>query len=109
MSKPDSERRKHKRHKLEFPVVLQDAGGKHTLRAKAVNISDGGALVKPTAPANGLDGDVSVNLRIPRQTPNTFMFEDFFVNARVVRNHPHANGEAIAIQFVKPLLLDLEM
>ncbi|HUU21719.1 MAG TPA: hypothetical protein VM389_04205, partial [Phycisphaerae bacterium] len=60
----------------------------------------------PLEPGDG----VHVNLRIPRQTANTFMYEDFFSRAEVVRLEGDAGrAPAMGMKFPRPLELSLEV
>jgi len=98
-----SERRKHARHALTCPVVIADADGKELFQGRTVNVSDGGMLLPagddPLTPGDG----VYVNLRVPRRTANTFMYEEFSSPAEVVRLQP----AAVAVKFPRPLELGL--
>lgn len=109
--KAEMERRAYKRHELACPVVVNDAAGHELFRARTVNVSDGGALLE--APAGLSVGEqVHANLRVPRQTPNSFMYEDFFFGARVIRLDPpphRPDRPRLALQFVQPGALELEV
>jgi hypothetical protein len=60
-------------------------------------------------PEDGVPDEVRLHLSIPRSTPNTFMLEDFATAARILRSEPLADGDGagIAIQFARPLTLNL--
>jgi c-di-GMP-binding flagellar brake protein YcgR len=103
-----SERRQHQRFDVpcRLRVELPDGGD---LRARAVNISNGGAyFVADLAPTVGQQ--VQVRLGVPRDTANTFFLEQFAAAANVVRHDPprrDGEGVGIALRFEKTLPLDL--
>ena len=108
MSQVDIDRRVNKRFDLPCPVIVIDGEGRELLRGRTTNVSDGGALL-PAARLLPLGQDVHANLRVPRRTSNTFMYEDFFAAARVVRHQADAPGSpALAIQFTQPVRLQLD-
>jgi c-di-GMP-binding flagellar brake protein YcgR len=111
MTETVKERRAHKRFNLTCPVVVCDSSGRELLRTRTLNISDGGALVTSAEASAMPPGQaLHANLRVPRTTPNTFMYEDFFSAARVAR-HDRLAGDMIgvALQFPRPLTLELEV
>ena len=111
MDKPGKERRKHRRYRIPCPVALLDAAGDILANSRTLNISDGGALVTSAEASAMPPGQaLHANLRVPRTTPNTFMYEDFFSAARVAR-HDRLAGDMIgvALQFPRPLTLELEV
>lgn len=70
-----AERRQHQRFDVPCRLRLELPDG-HGLRARAINVSDGGAyFVAERVPAVGQE--VSVRLGIPRDTANTFFLEQF--------------------------------
>ncbi len=123
MTQPGRERRAHPRYDLTCPAVLADRRGRELLRARTLNVSDGGTLLAPLDEAVGTGREVSkrrpvaawsrrrlrLKLRVPRFTENTFMYEDFVAEARVVRLQPIQQGQAVALAFSAPLTLGLEV
>ncbi|KKL19156.1 hypothetical protein LCGC14_2468310 [marine sediment metagenome] len=110
MSDQVKESRVHDRHELACPVVVVDADGRELFRAKTVNVSDGGVLLEPTGDVLPAGHSVHLNIRIPRETLNTFMYEDFFSQASVVRCQSGEDGPfSIAMKFNDPLKLDLDV
>ena len=111
MTRSPRERRAYRRFDLACPVVVTDSEGNELLKTKTLNLSDGGALL--TAPAKetiGLGQYVHVNVRLPRSTANTFMFENVSSDASILRHEPmkdHASV-ATAMKFTKPMKLGLE-
>lgn len=107
------ERRRHERFDLSCPLVVTDADGRELLRARTVNVSDGGALLAPVAGAPAKGAKVRVLLRVPRTTPNTFMYEEFETAAAVVRLDGPADAKgdpaapAAAVKFARPMSLEL--
>ena len=105
----NQDRRVHKRHELACPIVLSDAAGRELLRARTLNVSDGGALVAAEALADLPPGaQAQMLLRIPRTTPNTHLFEKISAAVSVLR-HQQRPSPALAVQFAQPLDLDLEV
>jgi len=105
------ERRKHKRQELACPMAMSDRAGQCVARGRTANISDGGALVPIVSGDTPGEGQVvEVRFSVPRSTPNTFLYEEFTSPARVVRRKRRSRSRpaCIAIQFHKPLELDLE-
>jgi hypothetical protein len=111
MTRPRTERRAHRRFDIACPTTIIDENGRELFRAKTANLSDGGALLQPDVHAMEPGQGVHLNLRVPRQTPNTFMYEDFFSGARVIRLQPTGDGSgtATAVMFAQPLKLELEV
>ena len=107
MTYPGRERRKHIRHDLVCPVVVVDADGKELFQSRTVNVSDGGMLLRVGKPL-GVGEGVHVSVRIPRQTANTFMYEDFFSGAEVVRRQGDGGAGTMAMKFPRPLELSLQ-
>lgn len=110
-----SERRAHRRFQVVCPIVLCDARGREVAASRTVDVSDGGALLavraapRGEAQALGVGGQVMhVTLRVPRQTPNTLMFQDFTTQARLVRAQRLGGDMRFAIQFAAPLALELD-
>ena len=115
----DKERRQWRRFAVACPAVITDARGQELLRTRTANISDGGALLAdasaaaaeiPADPAVPIGQKVHLHLRLPRQTPNTFMYEEFTTAAAVVRHHrpEGAEGPAVAVKFEAAADLQLE-
>jgi hypothetical protein len=112
MAAPKRERRKHKRHELECPVRLGRPGGKPAGKSRTINVSDGGTLLPAPEGFDPAVGQrVTVHISIPRQTPNTFMLEEFQTPASVVRADPPKRGgpPQVALKFDSPLDLGLEV
>ncbi len=106
----ESERRRHKRHGLACPTTLVVQGGKH-VKAKTTNISDSGACIEISPQDSAaVEGHLSIQLALPRKTANTYMLEDFISSATVVRRiRGDKQKVGLAIQFVSPLKLDIEV
>ena len=119
-----TERRKFQRFELACPVVLyRDAGKTQSawVRSRSDNISNGGCFVTVMQTAdiepNSL---IRLDLKIPRQTPNTYMLEPHQIDAYIVRVEPgrdtissvSANEKltelGLALKFAEPLELSLE-
>ena len=112
MGNRNTERRHHERHDLACPVEIHDSEGRLLARTRTVNISDGGALLSvPVDQAGSLDGQVSLDLRVPRTTPNTYMLEKFSTRARILRNQPivEKGFAGLALQFFEPVKLELKV
>ena len=103
-----AERRQHQRFDVPCRLRLELPDG-NGLRARAVNVSDGGAyFVAGRVPAVGQE--VGVRLCVPRDTANTFFLEQFAARAKVVRHdapHEKGDGVGVALRFEKSLSLDL--
>ena len=108
MTRPPNERRAHKRLELACPVVVTDGAGNELVRARTLNVSDGGSLLAPASKGAKPGQAVRVELRLPRSTENTFMYEQFRAGARVVRRQGAEGGQAVAVAFDRPLALELE-
>jgi len=112
MSRPKRERRAHKRYPISCPIVVADQQGNELFQSKTINISDGGALfpvpIERTIP---LGKSIRLDIRIPRSTPNTFMYEEITSDAQIVRHQPmvDVSQAAAAVKFSKPLNLSLEV
>ncbi|MCJ7545044.1 MAG: PilZ domain-containing protein [Phycisphaerae bacterium] len=106
-----AERRRHKRFAVPCPVRLSQ-GDAAEATGKTANVSDGGMLVPlPPQMLPACGNVVDVLLRVPRQTPNTYMLEEFVSRARVVRYDALADreGAGAALEFVHPMELGLEV
>jgi hypothetical protein len=106
------ERRIHRRWELTCPVTVLNDAGKVLFKTRAVNISDGGAYCTvgvDDLPANSLPPKLGIRFSVPRSTRNSFMFEEFQSEARVIRTEPlvDAAQAGMAIQFLQPVSLDL--
>ncbi len=108
MPRRRKERRRHARFELPCPVTVADAGGTVLLQTRTLNVSDGGALLRPARKAIDLGANISVLLRVPRSTPNTFLYEEVASGARVVRHQRVAGATGLAVAFTQPLRLELE-
>ncbi len=111
MGEPGRERRSHRRYELTCPVVVVDADGQELFHTDTVDVSDGGLRLRPVEKVLPPGQTVHVNLRVPRQTPNSFMYEEFFSQASVVRCQYVAEGtkSSMALRFTRPLKLELEV
>ena len=87
-----TERRKFPRTELSCPVevVLGVAPqGSVPVHSRTDNISNGGCHLTLVSPPSLSPGDmVNLNLKIPRQTPNTYLLESLRKQARIVRIEP---------------------
>ena len=111
MAKSVAERRKHKRHRISCPLVIQRTGEKEALKGKTVDISDGGAMLAiPIKIIPRVSERVTVLLAVPRSTANTYMVEEVALEARVVRHQPMENNAVVgvALQFTSVQELGLE-
>ena len=104
-----TERRKYARFPIPCRLRIETPAGA-LLRARAVNVSDGGAYFV-TDEVLEVGAKVRVRLSVPRDTANTFFLEQFAAEARVLRRDPPAEGEVgiagVALEFEKTLPLDL--
>ncbi len=112
MRRVRDERRQHKRHELRCPVVVRGDDGEPLAETATVNISDGGVFVTvpiDSVPARGCP--VRLDLRIPRQTTNTYMLEDVTRRATVVRHTAlKDDGHAgVAVEFERDEPLQIEV
>jgi c-di-GMP-binding flagellar brake protein YcgR len=105
-----NERRAHKRFRVTCPVVVTGGDGRELLRGRTLNLSDGGVLLAGGDAAMPVGQTVQAAFRVPRQTANTFLYEDVSSPARVVRHEgaTKGSGSAVAFQFSRPLQLELE-
>jgi hypothetical protein len=112
MPAPKRERRKHKRHKLECPVRLHRPDDKPAGKSRTIDVSDSGALLPAPEGFDPVLGQrVTVHISVPRQTPNTFLLEEFEAPASVVRAERPQGGAPpqVALKFDSPLDLGLEV
>ncbi len=103
-----AERRRHRRFDVVCRLCIEAPGGTE-LRARTVNVSDGGAYFL-TDEGIEVGHEVRVRLTVPRDTANTFFLEQFAAQAQVVRRDPPGGGEkasGVALKFQKVLALDL--
>ena len=112
MAREGSNRRRHKRTALNCPVTVCDRGGQALAGGDSLNISDGGMLLSirvEDLPA--LRTAVNVAFSVPRETPNTFMLEDFASPATVIRHGALVDEAraAVALRFGRPVSLALEV
>lgn len=112
MRRVRDERRQHRRHELRCPAVVRGEDGEPLAETATVNISDGGAFVTvpiSSVPQRGCS--VQLDLRIPRQTTNTYMLEDVTRQATVVRHTAlKDDGHAgVAMEFERGDPLDIEI
>jgi len=112
MTTPISERRSHIRVEMPCPVSLTCPGGKDLPDARVENVSDGGLFaVAPIEALPQFGSELDVKLRLPRSTPNSFMYEEVRCKATVTRHQPLVGGNqtaGIALRFTKPMDLMLE-
>jgi c-di-GMP-binding flagellar brake protein YcgR len=112
MSGRTAERRENPRTDLRCAVSLYNRAGKLIVRAKTVNISDGGMLVSiPVRALPKLEDHADATLSVPRSTPTTHMLEDFACPVRVVRHQPMVDERfaGVALAFDEPQELSLEV
>ena len=105
------ERRRHKRFVVRCPITLSTQDGEVLCRTRTGNISDGGTyLALPPEVLPSVGTWLSLRLSVPRDTPNTYMLEEFRSPARVVRHQPlkERGLTGLALQFAKPLDMILE-
>lgn len=125
---PDQDRRRHVRKSLDCPIVVYTpTGRRELLRSRTDNLSNGGCYVTIEKniesrwvwlPQQPDESPLVLELRIPRQTPNTYMLEPVRSAARIVRiekpplNQPLSSAGVaelgLALQFKNPLELQLE-
>jgi len=111
MTRLPRERRACRRFDLTCSVVVTDSVGNELLKTRTLNLSDGGVLltapIKQTIP---LGQYVHVDMRLPRSTENTFMFENISAEAGIIRHEPMIEHSSIAtaLTFTKPMKLGLE-
>lgn len=111
MTPSPDERRAYRRVDLACPVVVTDTAGNELLRAKTLNLSDGGVLLTtPVEDAIPLGQPVHIDVHLKRSTANTFMFENVSTDVNILRHeamqdHSHV---ATAMKFAKPIKLGLE-
>jgi len=119
-----SERRKFQRYELACPVALYFdalAAPEAQARSRTDNISDGGCYVTVAQTADMEYGSVvRLDLKVPRQTPNTYLLEPFHTDAYIVRIDPgkdvktnistgkETTERGLALKFTHPLELSLE-
>ena len=108
MAENELDRRVSRRLDLTCPITVTDSAGKVLLKTRTLNVSDGGALLEPQDVSIEIGQPVSVDLRLPRSTANTFMYEDVSSPAQIVRSQQAAGLESYALMFIEPLKLDLE-
>ena len=102
--------RRFKRAELSCPVKLSQWPEREPYTE---NISDGGCLMIIANHQEVSPGvELNLELSIPRQTPNSQMWERQKTSAQVVRVETYPKGQAgavgVALQFVKPLDLQLD-
>ena len=119
-----TERRKFQRYELACPVALSfdaQAAPEAQARSRTDNISDGGCYVTVTQTTDIKCGSVvRLDLKVPRQTPNTYLLESFHTDACIVRADPgndlktristrkETTERGLALKFSHPLELSLE-
>jgi len=110
MSNNESERRNHGRYNVGCPVSVSTDGSRLHAKGRALNISDSGALLAmPVDTVPRLRQKVQMRVSVPRTTPNTHMFEDFQLDATVVRHHPMVDNSlaGVAMKFTEMAELNL--
>jgi len=97
---------------LVCPFVLDGTASHPVTHARSLNISDGGVLLSmPVHALPPVNTSVSFRFYVPRRTPNTYMLEPFVSEGHVVRHEPMEDDQfaAVAVQFVRPLQLELDV
>lgn len=119
-----TEQRKFPRTELSCPVeIVSHAAPNRSAPAQSRtdNISNGGCYLTLSSSSSLAPGDlVNLNLKIPRQTPNTYLLEPLKIQARVVRIEPARQGSShqkaleqahemgLALEFSDPRRLSLD-
>jgi len=129
-----TEQRKFPRTELSCPVeVLSDTApdGNALAQSRTDNISNGGCYItlatsslatssRATSATFSPGSMVKLNLKIPRQTPNTYLLESHQRQARIVRIEPARPGKSgksniqenteigLALEFSDPCELSLD-
>ena len=119
-----TEQRKFPRTELSCPVeLISDAApnGSVPAQSRTDNISNGGCYLTLASSSTLTTGNmVKLNLKIPRQTPNTYLLEPLKIQARVVRIEParqdksckstieEDNEIGLALEFSDPCRLSLD-
>ena len=107
-----SERREYTRTDIVCAVVVRDEADSERIRGKALNLSDGGAMLAiPMHTLVELAPSLHMTVSVPRATANTRMYEEVTSEATVVRHQPMVdeNIVGIAVRFSAPLDLQLEV
>jgi hypothetical protein len=106
------ERRRHKRFVVRCPITLSTQDGEVLCRTRTGNISDGGTyLALPPEVLPSVGTWLSLRLSVPRDTPNTYMLEEFAGPALIVRHQPADGNQQIGVglKFIRPMDLMLEV
>ena len=104
-AKERSERRAYPRWEIARPVSIWQDGAPAPICGRSENLSDCGCFLRLEAPAKLEDGQtLQIELKIPRQTPNTFFLETLRTPARIQRIHEA--GVALAFTAVQDLQLE---
>ena len=99
--------RRHKRHKLAYPVTLYQAADDVPATTAAGDLSDGGIFMTlPNSQAPDVDSSVDLTFSVPRTSSRV---ECFSVAATVVRRAamPNEALSGVAMQFKRPVALRL--
>ena len=113
MARKEDERRRYKRF-AAGGLAAVDFGDSAVVEARTVNVSDGGVFLSLACDVKASVGaKVTINFKLPRSTPNTFMLEDVSALARVVRakavKDDAGRPGGLALEFLKPLDLQIEV
>jgi len=95
---------------IPCPITIQDPAGQQIARATTADISDAAAFAPvPIQSVPACGSKVRLRFSVPRQTPNTFLFEQFDSSATVVRHQLMADDHfaGVALLFDRPLPLHL--
>ena len=111
MSDQDSERRRHRRLRMSFPVSFFDRSGTVIVKGDSIDLSDSGIFVSvPVESMEKLDNKVNLTFSVSRSDNGGFMLEDFACQADVVRQQPLTDPTfaGVAMSFERVLDLALE-
>ena len=112
MNEWKSDRREYARTDVVCAVTVSDEAYSDRINGKALNISDGGAMLAiPMDGLTELPPSVRLTMSLPRVTDNTRMYERIDTEATVVRHQPMVdeNIAGVAVRFSAPLALQLEV
>ena len=99
--------RRHKRHRLAYPVTLYSAADDVPATTAAGDLSDGGVFMAvPVSQAPDVDSKVDLTFCVPRKSTRV---DCFSVAATVMRQDvmPNAALSGVALQFKRPISLEL--
>ena len=124
----NQDRRQHARSRISCAIVIYGPTGRRELaRTRTENVSDGGCyvIIEKSAPHEWIwvprrcdESPLIMELKVPRQTANTYMLEPVRSAGRIVRiERPPLKRQSttargadlgLALQFKNPLELQLE-